>query len=102
MPPKLKRLTAEQRADPELRKQHQAAVLERRCRVNDLARQSGVRFNLYTFRHSLITESLVKGLDAVTVSVLAGHRDTTTISRVYSHLTQRHEHLREAASRLPL
>jgi integrase len=100
MPPKLKRLTAAQRADPVLRKGHQAAVLERRRQVNDLARQSGVRFNLYAFRHSLITESLVKGLDAVTVSVLAGHRDTTTISRVYSHLTQRHEHLREAARKV--
>jgi len=35
----------------------------------------------------------------VTVSVLMGHRDTTMISRVYSHLSQRHDHLREAANR---
>jgi integrase len=35
----------------------------------------------------------------VTVSVLMGHRDTTMISRVYSHLTQRQEHLRQAANR---
>ena len=97
VPPKLKRLTAAQRADPGLRARHEEDVLGRRRRVNDLARQQGVRLNLYAFRHSLITESLVRGLDAVTVSVLAGHRDTTMISRHYAHLAQRHEHLRDAA-----
>ena len=47
--------------------------LERRQQANQLAKQHGKRFNLYSFRHSYITESLVSGLDAVTVSVLAGH-----------------------------
>ena len=36
-------------------------------------------------------------LDAATVSVLMGHRDTTMISRHYSHLAQRLGHLRDAA-----
>jgi integrase len=32
----------------------------------------------------------------VTVAVLMGHRDTTMISRVYGHLMQRRDYLREA------
>jgi hypothetical protein len=43
---------------------------------------------------------LVRGEDAVTVSVLMSHKDTTRISRHYSHLTQRPNHLRDAANRL--
>ena len=38
-------------------------------------------------------------LIAVTVSVLMGHRDTTMISRVYSHVGERHDHMRKAANR---
>ena len=41
----------------------------------------------------------VRGIDAVTVSILAGHRDTTMISRHYSHLTERHDHLSSAAKK---
>ena len=66
--------------------------------MNDLARQHGLRLSLYLFRHAFITESLVNGLDAVTVSILAGHQDTTMISRHYSHLTQKHDHMRKAAN----
>jgi hypothetical protein len=28
-----------------------------------------------------------------------GHRDTTMISRVYSHVDQRHQHMRQAANK---
>ena len=54
------------------------------------------RYSLYTFRHSWCTHALERGVDAVTVAVLMGHRDTTMISRFYSHLMQRRDHLREA------
>jgi integrase len=81
LPPIIPRLAASQRNDPEARRRHREQVLERRKRVNELAWGHGTRLNLYAFRHSLITESLVNGLDAVTVSVLAGHRDTSMISR---------------------
>jgi integrase len=97
LPPKIPRLNARQRKDAAMRATHEERVLQRRRHINDLARQHGLRLNLYAFRHSHITESLVNGLDAVTVSVLAGHRDTTMISRVYGHLTQKHEHMRSAA-----
>jgi integrase len=97
MPPKIKRLSGDQRHDAAVRRQHEEQVLARRRAVNESARQAGVRLNLYAFRHSRITEALVNGLDAVTVSVLAGHQDTTMLSRHYAHLTQKHEHLRQAA-----
>lgn len=97
VPPKLPRLKAAQRGDGRLRAEHERRVKERRRKINDLARQHGPRYNLYAFRHSFITEALVRGVDAVTVSVLAGHRDTTMISRHYAHLTDKADHLREAA-----
>ena len=99
VPPMIKRLTAAQRADPGVRADHQKKVLERRRAVKELAKAHGKRYNLYAIRHSYITDALVRGIDAVTVSVLAGHRDTTMISRHYSHLMERHEHLKGAAKR---
>ena len=99
LPPKIKRLNASDRKDPEKRKEHQGQVLERRKVMHRLAWEQGTKYSLYAFRHAFCTEALENGLDAVTVSVLMGHRDTTMISRVYSHLTQRQEHLRDAANR---
>jgi len=99
LPPRIRRLAVSERKNPKRCREHERAVLERRARIRGLAREHGTRLNLYAFRHSLITESLVKGPDAVTVSVLAGHRDTTMISRHYAHLTQKHEHMRSAANR---
>src|SRR5947209_3678163 len=62
LPPKIPRLKASQRNDTKLRAEHEVNVLARRRAVNDLARRQGLRLNLYAFRHSLITESLVNGL----------------------------------------
>jgi integrase len=100
LPPKLQRLTAVERGDREKRTAHEYRVLERRRLIHRLAWEHGTKYSLYAFRHAFCTEALENGLDAVTVSVLMGHRDTTMISRVYSHLTQRQEHLRDAANRV--
>lgn len=51
----------------------------------------------YVFRHTWITDALANGVDIGTVAQLAGHRDTTMISRVYSHLLKRIDYLREQA-----
>lgn len=65
-----------------------------------LVREHGRRYSLYSFRHSACTRMLADAkLDAVTASVLMGHRDTTMISRHYAHLAPRPEHLRDAANR---
>lgn len=49
----------------------------------------------YLSRHTYVTQSLERGVDAVTLAELVGHADTRMISRVYSHL--RLEHLKAAA-----
>ena len=96
MPPKLKRLTKSQRADDAVRNGHLEAVGERRRQIATLARRQVPRYSLYTFRHSWCTHALERGVDAVTVATLMGHRDTTMISRHYAHLIQRRDHLRES------
>lgn len=47
----------------------------------------------YVLRHTFITDALLRGVDPLTVSLLAGHRDTTMVMRVYSHLSQNDEFL---------
>jgi integrase len=98
VPPKIPRLKADLWENPTARAEHEAKVVARRRLLNELARKHGTRLSLYAFRHSMITESLVNGIDAVTTSILAGHRDTTMISRHYAHLTQKPEHMRQAAN----
>ena len=95
-PPKLKRLTKPQRIDCAVREGHHDAVHERRRQIAALARRQVPRYSLYTFRHSWCTHALERGVDAVTVATLMGHRDTTMISRHYAHLMQRRDHLRES------
>lgn len=98
-PPKVKRLTQTQRADETLRATQREAVSERRRQIAALARRHVPRYSLYTFRHSWCTHALERGVDAVTVATLMGHRDTTMISRHYAHLMQRRDHLRESVRR---
>lgn len=99
MPPKIKRLTKMERADPERVRQHNQARKDRRKTIHRLALQHGTMYPLYAFRHSYCTEMLVLGEDAVTVAVLMGHKDTTMISRHYAHLTQHQDHLKRAVNR---
>jgi len=97
MPRKIKRLSYAERQEPGRREAHRQAVLARRRQVKALAKPHGTKYSLYSFRHAFCTAALESGqLDAVTVSVLMGHQDTTMISRHYSHLTERLSHLREA------
>jgi len=99
-PPPVKRLTGTPaQRDPVKRAEQHAMVLARRKQIGKLAWEHGTKYSLYAFRHAFCTEALENGLDAVTVSVLMGHRDTTMISRVYSHVHQRHEHMKQAANR---
>lgn len=99
VPPRIERLTAVERADAARRRQHEATVLARRQQIKDFAKQHGVKYSLYAFRHAFVTEALVNGVDAVTVSILAGHRDTAMISRHYAHCAQRIDHMRDAVNR---
>lgn len=98
MPVRIKRLTARERKDEPRRVEHDKRVLDRREQVRQLAWTHGTKYSLYAFRHAFCTEALENGIDAVTVSVLMGHRDTTMISRHYAHVHQRHDHMRRAAN----
>lgn len=51
----------------------------------------------YAYRHTFTTEGLANGVPIATMAELLGHVDTTMISRHYSHLNQKTEHLRHAA-----
>ena len=65
------------------------------------AKKLGGRCSLYLIRHSWCTRALASGqLDAVTVALLMGHRDTQMISRVYQHLMQHPDHLKNAAKKV--
>lgn len=54
----------------------------------------------YALRHRWITRGLEAGVPIATVAELAGHSDTTMVSRVYSHLHEADSHLREAAKKV--
>lgn len=52
----------------------------------------------YSARHGYVTDALEAGVPVATVAALVGHTDATMILRVYSKLTGRHSHLRDAAA----
>jgi integrase len=57
------------------------------------------RYSLYALRHSWATNALTKGLDALTVAILMGHQDPSTLSKVYQHLSLNPEHMLDQAKR---
>jgi integrase len=64
--------------------------------LNQAAAKHGPKLCLYNLRHSWATRALETGVDGVTVSVLMGHADTRMLCRVYQHLSQNPQNLREA------
>lgn len=57
------------------------------------ARQAAPRYSLYALRHSWATNALQRGVDALTVAILMGHKDPSTLARTYQHLSHNPEHL---------
>ena len=57
------------------------------------------RYSLYAIRHSWATNALQKGLDALTVAILMGHEDPSTLAKVYQHLSLNPQHLLDQAKR---
>jgi len=57
------------------------------------------RYSLYAIRHSWATNALQKGLDALTVAILMGHQDPSTLAKVYQHLSLNPQHLLGQAKR---
>jgi integrase len=68
-------------------------------RIRRLENKLGIaRFNLYSFRHSYITEALERGLSSDLVAELVGNTPKT-IAKYYSHLESKKKTLREAAQK---
>ena len=51
-------------------------------------------------RHTFVTEGLIAGVDSVSMAVLVGHSDPTTLAKTYQHLAQNPTYLRELAKKV--
>jgi integrase len=71
----------------------------RRKLTNRLAASLAPRYSLYAIRHSWATRALKLGLDGLTVAILMGHSDPSTLARVYQHLAHDPQHLLNQAKR---
>jgi integrase len=69
------------------------------CRFGRLKKHVGVKWAAYSFRHGFATRKLEGGIDHITVAALMGHTDATMLSKVYSHVGDRPEYLREQLNR---
>jgi len=69
------------------------------CRFFSLKKKLGIRYSLYSLRHTWATNALKKGVDPITVSQLMGHADTNMLARTYAHLAQDAAYLQVAAQR---
>lgn len=65
--------------------------------MNRLATQNAPKYCLYTLRHSWATHAMERGLDALTVAILMGHKDPSVLAKTYQHLSLNPKHLLEQA-----
>jgi integrase len=82
---------AVRKTDRQLRQEARQKVLSR------YAKERVPRYSLYALRHSWATRALQTGLDGLTVAILMGHSDPSTLARVYQHLAHQPEHLLQQA-----
>jgi integrase len=71
----------------------------RRKLTQKATRSLAPRYSLYGFRHSWATNALKNGIDSLTVAILMGHRDPSTLARTYQHLSHNPDHLLAEARR---
>jgi integrase len=72
-----------------------------RCRFRRVRKKLGLGGDLvaYLYRHTFCTDALESGVGVAQVAELLGHTGTGTVMRHYQHLSERREHLRQAAVR---
>ena len=64
-----------------------------------MAQESAPKYSLYSLRHSWATNALQRGVDALTVAILMGHKDPSQLAKVYQHLSHNPKHLLEQAKK---
>ena len=57
------------------------------------AEELAPKYCLYVLRHSWATHALQRGVDSLTVAVLMGHKDPSTLAKVYQHLAHNPDYL---------
>ena len=57
------------------------------------------KYSLYALRHTWMNRLLTSGVDALTVAILAGHKDPSTLAKYYQHLSMNPQHLLQQAKR---
>ena len=70
---------------------------QRRKLTNRAYTRFAPKYSLYALRHSWATNALRSGMDALTVAILMGHSDPSTLSKVYQHLAHSPEHMLKQA-----
>ncbi len=71
-----------------------------KCRLTRISEKVGFRVIAYGARHSFATQALTSGgVDPISVAHLMGHKDTSMVSRVYSHLAKNPDFLRQQAEK---
>jgi len=70
---------------------------QRRRLANRAYARYATKYSLYALRHSWATNALRSGMDALTVAILMGHSDPSTLSKVYQHLAHSPEHMLKQA-----
>jgi integrase len=64
-----------------------------------MAQEFAPKYSLYALRHSWATNALQRGVDALTVAILMGHKDPSQLAKVYQHLSHNPKHLLEQAKK---
>lgn len=65
------------------------------CLFKRLEKKLGVKYSAYDYRHTFATRMLVAGLDHLTVAEFLGHANGSTLAKVYSHIDQKADFMRE-------
>jgi integrase len=92
-PDKMDRGRRRRKTDVELRREAERKLREK------LAKTLAPKYCLYHIRHTWMNRLLRKGVDSLTVAVLAGHQNPSTLAKTYQHLSQDRAYLLEQAKR---
>ncbi len=71
----------------------------RRKALAELVKLHVPAYSLYALRHAWATRALQQNVDPLTVAILMGHADPSTLSRVYQHVALNPAHMLEQAKR---